>query len=171
MGSCGVQQPERLMVFRKGLDTGEALVIRSMLEAAGVSVFLANENMASMHYAVAADIVIRQNDKCRAEQIMSDVSVFPSAAARMQEEDVDSCPSCGSTHVFKYVGEVPVFGDFGKSKAFPGSPWRKCLQCASFFRTDRRRVMGNFPLALVWGGTLGGFVYGMIKFFDWLKWL
>ena len=171
MSSCCPPPPDKLLLFRKGLDTGEALVVRSVLEGNGISVFLANENMAAMHYAVAADIIIRSADRQEAEAVMANVSVFPSQAMRYEDEEIDDCPYCGSTHVFKFIGEVPVFMGFGKSKAIPGSPWRKCLQCSSFFRVDAQRLTGHFPLALLWGGVLGGFVYGLIKFFDWIKWL
>ncbi|WND03133.1 hypothetical protein QGN29_01975 [Temperatibacter marinus] len=157
------------MIFKKGLDASEALILRSVLEGAGISVWLSNEHMASMNYAVTADLLIREGDKWRADQVMQDVSTFPADAPKIELGDLQECHYCGSTDVFNFVGTVPIMGGILKSRAFPGSPWRRCLECRKFFRVDNRRYLGNAPTALLWGGILGCAVYGLNYAITWLR--
>lgn len=166
---CGPKEAEKFMVYRSRLDSQEALLLRSYLEGAGITVWLTSEHMTSMNYAVSADLMIRENDKWRADQVMAELSKAPAQTVKVDMGDLQECHHCGSYNVFNYVGDVPVWGGFAKSRAFPGSPWRKCLQCEGFFRVDEKRLIGKMPLALSWGVLLAAFVWILMWVINWLK--
>lgn len=169
MTCCGPREAEKYTVYKKGLDVSEALILRSMLEGAGISVWLTHEHMASMNYAVGADLLIREGDQWRADQVMQEAATFPSDAPHVDLGDLTECHHCGSTDVFPYVGDVPIWFGLFKSRAFPSSPWRKCVNCGKYFRVDSRRIMGNVPVALMWGAALAGGIYGLQMVITWLR--
>lgn len=171
---CGPKEAETYMIYREGADAMEILMIRSLLDSAGISVWVSNENMSSMYGgAIAANVMIREGDKWRADQVMHAARAAGAEAsekeAAMDLGDMIDCPSCHANQVVNYVGPVPIWGGLSKTRAFPGSPWRKCLQCEGFFRTDSDRIMGKMPLALMWGLTLAGGVWGIITLINLLK--
>lgn len=163
----------RLIPLRTGLDAGDAQMLKSVLNANGVEVFLNGANMASLNYAVRTDIMVRAIDKVCADAVIEKISTMPRCQIpRHMDEDGEerACAQCGSTHVRPFIGEVPTVIPGIRLAAEPGTDWFHCMQCDSHYR-DRRSSFAGLPIALMWSVFLGSFGFGLYWFIDWLRWL
>ncbi len=166
--------PDSLITFKTCLDLGEAHVLRSLLDAHGIPVYLASEHMASAYpslgYLEAIPVQIRESDRARADAVMADVAVMPNRAAEVAD-DPDFCPNCGSTHVFRFSGTVKRYFGLAVMEQEIDSKWRLCKQCEHKFRLGASRLAANLWLAFLWGGTLAGLTLGLLFVINWLKYL
>jgi len=163
----------RLVPLRRGLTTADAQLMRSLLTANGLQVFVNSENMGALNYAVGTDVMVRAVDKGRAEDVLKKVAAIPRCQLPTHfDEDGEerACAHCGSTHVHAFVGEVPTFIPGVRLAASAGEGWYHCLQCDSHYREQKSRFSG-MPVALMWGGFLGGAGFALYWVIDWLKWL
>ena len=175
--ACPGQQcstPDKLVTFKTCLDLGEAHVLRSLLDAHGIPVYLAGEHMISTYpslgFLEAIPVQIMSSDMARARAVMAGVAVLPNKAAELAD-DPDFCPKCGSTHVFRFSGPVKRFMGLVQVDQPQDSPWRACMQCQHRFKPGASRVMANLWLAALWGGTLAGVTLGLLFVINWLRWL
>jgi len=163
----------RLIPLRTGLDTGDAQLLKSVLNANGVEVFLNGENMSSLNYVVRTDIMIRAIDKVRADAVIEKIATMPRCQIpRHIDEDGEerSCSQCGSTRVHPFAGEVPTFFPGIRVEARKEDGWFHCLQCDSHYK-DKRSQFAGMPFALMWSVLLGSFGFALYWFIDWLRWL
>lgn len=163
----------RLVPVRTGLEPADAQLLKSVLTANGVEVFMNGENMGALNYAVRADIMVRAIDKVRAESVIQKIATMPRCQLpRHFDEDGEehACSHCGSSRVHPFVGEVPTFIPGIRLAAEQNGGWFHCLQCDSHFR-DRRSRFSGLPIAFMWSAALGAFGIGLYWFIDWLKWL
>jgi Putative prokaryotic signal transducing protein len=162
----------RLISLRSGLDPADAQMLKSVLNANGVEVFLNGENMGSLNFAVRTDIMVRQIDKSRADAVIHKIATMPRCQIPRIDEDGEerACAQCGSTRVHAFVGEVPTFIPGIRLAAVEGGGWFHCLQCGSHYRDQLSRFSG-LPVALMWSASLGGFGFGLYWLIDWIKWL
>ncbi|WP_374763540.1 hypothetical protein [Yunchengibacter salinarum] len=151
-------EQDRLVPLRRGLNAGDAQSLRSILEGNGIQVFLANENMGTMGYGVAIDLMIRASDRAYADEVLSKVVALPHRPEdRLFDTDGEerACAHCGSSRVRAWRGAVPTGIPFVKAQARPQDLWFHCLQCDSLFQEKRSRY-SSLGLALMWGLALGG---------------
>jgi len=163
----------RLVPLRTGLDAGDAQMLKSVLNANGVEVFLNGENMASLNYAVRTDIMIRAIDQVRADAVIEKIATMPRCQLPQHVDDDGeerSCAQCGSTRVHPFVGEVPSMIPGIRYAAESDGEWYHCLQCDSHYR-DRRSSFSGLPIALMWSAFLGSLGFGLYWFINWLRWL
>ncbi len=163
----------RLIPLRTGLDAGDAQMLKSLLNANGIEVFLNGENMASQNFSVRTDVMVRGVDKTRADAVIEKIATMPRCQIpRHLDDDGEerACSHCGSTRVHPFVGEVPTSVPGIRLAAVEGGGWFHCLQCDSYYR-DRRSRFSGLPIALMWSIFLGGFGFALYWFIDWLKWL
>lgn len=163
----------RLVPVRTGLNQADAQLLKSLLDANGVQVFLTHENMGSLNYGVRADLMVRAIDKVRADAVLAKVATLPRGAfpARLDEDGEElACRHCGSERVHPYVGAVPSGIPGIKLSASQADNWYHCLQCDSYFRNQRSRLAG-IPIALMWGGTLAALTLFVIWLIEFLRWL
>lgn len=163
----------RLIPLRTGLETADAQLLKSVLNANGVEVFLNGENMSSLNFVVRTDIMVRAIDKVRADAVIDKIATMPRCQIpRHTDEDGEerACAHCGSTRVHPYVGEVPTIIPGIRLAAEQGAGWFHCLQCDSHYR-DKRSQFSGMPFAMMWSAALGGFGFGLYWFIDWIKWL
>ncbi|MBL4788930.1 MAG: hypothetical protein JKY60_07735 [Kordiimonadaceae bacterium] len=163
----------KLVPLRKGLETSDAQLLRSLLNANDIEVFLNSENMSGLHCVVQTDVMIRVIDKVRADSVLKKVATLPRCALpRHFDEDGEerACTQCGSTQVHPFVGEVQTFIPGIRLAARKGDSWFHCLQCDTHYQDKHSRFAG-MPIALMWSASLGGFVFALYWFFDWLRWL
>jgi DNA-directed RNA polymerase subunit RPC12/RpoP len=163
----------RLVPVRTGLDQADAQLLRSLLDANGVQVFVSHENMGSLGYGVRADIMVRAIDKVRADAVLAKVATLPRSAipVRLDEggEEI-ACRHCGSERVHPYEGAVPTLIPGLRLAARRDERWYHCLQCDSYFR-DRRSKFAGIPIALMWGATLAVLTLFVIWLIEFLRWL
>lgn len=163
----------RLIPLRTGLDPADAQLLKSVLNANGVEVFLNGEHMGSLGYAVRTDIMVRAIDKVRADSVIDKIATMPRCQIpRHVDEDGEerACSQCGSTRVRPYVGEVPTIVPGIRLAAQAGEEWFHCLQCDSYYQ-DKRSRYAALPFALMWSALVGVFGYALYWVIDWLKWL
>jgi len=163
----------RLVPLRREMEPADAQLMRSLLTANGIEVFLNGENMGSLNYVVRTDIMIRAIDKVRAESVLKKVSAIPRRQLPSHfdgDGEERACAQCGSTQIHPYVGEVPTIIPGIRLSAGAGEGWYHCLQCDSHYRDQPTRFSG-MPIALMWGGFLGASGFALYWIIDWLKWL
>jgi len=163
----------RLVPLRSGLSATDAQVLKSVLVANGIEVFLSSEGMSTLQPGVFVDVMIRAIDKVRADSVLEKVATMPSCKIpRHTDADGEehSCPACGSSIVRPFVGNVDTWLPGVKRAAAVGDGWYHCRQCDTHFCTKRSRYSG-MPLGMVWAATLGLFVFGLYQFIEWLRWL
>lgn len=174
---------DQLVRVRTGLDTASAQMLKNMLGSHGVPAFLSAENMSSLNFAVTTDLLVREGDRLRAENLLHNVSAIPPRAQSQTQpqfqsapatEDEFACPHCGSNHVQDYVGEIPSFWrrKFGlklMNVSFKDG-YGHCHECGSYFSKTPRKFR-SFPVALKWAFVMGGVTYGLLWFIDLLIWL
>lgn len=163
----------RLVPVRTGLMQADAQLLKSLLDANGVQVFLTHENMGSLNYGVRADIMVRAIDKVRADAALANVATLPHGAfpARLDEDGEElACQHCGSERVHPFEGQVPSGVPGLRWAAAKDDQWYHCLQCDSYFRNRRSRLAG-LPIALIWGGTLAALTLFVIWLIEFLRWL
>jgi hypothetical protein len=164
---------DRLVPLRSGLNPSDAHLIKSILTANGIEVFLHGEHASTLQPGVFTDVMIRAVDKVRADSVLDKVSTMPSCKIpRYTDADGEeqACEHCGSTFVAPYVGNVASSIPGVKIAAGVGDGWFHCRQCDSHYCSKRSRYSG-MPLGIAWAGTVGGFVFALYWFIDWLKWL
>lgn len=163
----------RLISIRSGLSGPDAQLLKSVLNANGVEVFLSNENMGTMNIGLRTDVMVRAIDKVRADSVLDKVATMPRCAlpTRLDEDGEEiACRHCGSERVHPFEGAVPTLIPGIKLSAAKGQHWYHCLQCDSYFKNSLSRLAG-IPIALMWGGTLAALTLFVIWLIEFLRWL
>lgn len=163
----------RLIAIRTGLDASDAQLLKSLLDANGVEVYLSNENMGSLGYGVRTDIMVRAIDKVRADAVLTKIATMPRCAipTRLDEDGEEiACRHCGSERVHPFEGEVPTIIPGIRLKADKAEGWYHCLQCDSYFKNSLSRL-ASIPVAMMWGGALAGLTLFIIWLIEFLRWL
>jgi hypothetical protein len=133
-----------LTVARTFTNVHEAHLAKSVLEAAGIDVELADEHVVAMNWtysnAVGGVKALVPADRLDEAQALLDTSAVLEGAPEIAADDVaDSCPRCGSNEC---VSIGPATGLLIFSWLFIGVPlgWpvrrRICRQCGEPARTD-----------------------------------
>lgn len=162
-------QLDSLVTLRSALMRDKAHILKTTLESYGIPAFLASENMGSLMYGVATDLLVRRGDLPRAQSLLENVSAL-NLPDRNDDEDGVHCPSCGSSRVVVHTGTVPSIlpGITWRAPAEDG--WMHCFECKSYWREGGRRF-SSLPLALLWGLSLGGLSLVLISIIEWLRWI
>jgi len=163
----------RLIPVRTGLSASDAQLLKSVLNANGVDVFLTNENMGSMNIGLRTDVMVRAIDKVRVDAVLNKVATMPRCQLpnRLDDDGEEiACRHCGSERVHPFEGAVPTIIPGIKLKATRGERWYHCLQCDSYFKNSLSRT-ASFPLALLWGGVLAALTLLIIWLIEFLRWL
>lgn len=167
------EQQDRLVTIRRGLEQADAALLRSLLEGAGVTVFMNGEHMGALHPGIRAEIMVRASEWKLAEETLQKVATMPRCAIPTRL-DVDgeerACAQCGSTRVHPFEGEVPTFIPGIRIATNKEDEWFHCLQCDSYYK-DRRSRFSGLPFAMMWSAIVGVFVISLYWLIDWLKYL
>ncbi|GHF30250.1 hypothetical protein GCM10017044_27040 [Kordiimonas sediminis] len=164
--------PEELVIVRSNLSSHDAHLLKGLLESNEISAFLSNENMGTLQYGVATDLLVRLKDRHIAQTVLANVVTLhntPSSDPVAPEEDA-FCRTCGSSHVHPFVGEIPSLIPGIRYDASEAGEWMHCLQCDAYYRRKRSRF-SSMPVGLLWGLTLSGFTIFLLWFLNWLRWL
>ncbi len=160
---------DKLVTMRAGLSLGEAEVLKSLLEANGVPVFLTAGHMAGLNYAVTTDLQVRVVDKVRADGLLNHVEAFPAPSKPTTNVDIETmCPTCGSFHLRPVVGAMNTAIPFLRIHASPSDRWFECYECGARFQ-DRLERFSSLGVALAWGAVLGAATLGVIWLLTWLS--
>lgn len=163
----------RLVPLREGLTATDAQLLKSVLTANGIEVFLAGENHSSLTPGIYTNVMIRAIDRVRADSVLSKVRTMPSCQIpKYTDTDGEEqfCEHCGSEFVRPYVGVLDTWIPGIKREAKAGDGWFHCRQCESYYCVKRSRYSG-MPLGMAWAATVGAFVLALYWFIEWLRWL
>src|SRR5271170_3696471 len=100
----GEQEPRTLVTLRRYRDLSEAIVARSLLESAGIYVFLRDENLVRLDWQVSnfiGGIRLQVDDKDEAAATELLHQSIPDVIPFDDEEDFlqPQCPKCASTDI------------------------------------------------------------------------
>ena len=122
----------------------EALVVRAVLEGAGIRCFLRDENtgrLRGLSRADGAQLQVAAKDEAEAREVLSQPAPQQFATDSGEEFVQPVCPKCGSTDVMaidlerkELVGSIPVNIPLPHRGA-SGAEWR-CLQCDAVWVDD-----------------------------------
>jgi hypothetical protein len=169
------QDYNRLVPLRTYLDTSEAQMLRTYLDAKGILVFLNAEHVGAMNEGLKTDILIREIDRVRAEAALKNIEIL-SCHQKHQlrdgdniEDDTPSCRQCGAMDIYGFEGEVPTFIPGIRIEARTEDAWMHCRQCDSYYREGKRRF-SSVSVALMWAVTLGITALSIYWLIVWIRW-
>lgn len=168
-----LEEDMRLVVLRSNLNQPDGALLRSVLEAQDIPVFLAGEHVAGMNEGLYANLMVHAKDWKRAEEVLSKVATMPRCAIPIRrDEDGEpiACRHCGSERVHAFEGEVPTIVPGVKVHASKNDDWYHCLQCDSYFRNSLSRF-SSIPVGLMWAGALALLTLGIVWLIEFLRWL
>ncbi|UTW54926.1 DUF2007 domain-containing protein [Kordiimonas sp. SCSIO 12610] len=170
------QDYNRLVPLRTYLDTPQAQMLKTYLDAQGIMVFLNAEHVSAMNEGLKTDILIREIDKVRAEAALKDIEVL-SCHQRHKLQDGEalddeppSCRQCGAMDIHAFEGEVPTFIPGIRIATHAEDVWVHCHQCDSYYREGKRRF-SSVSVAFMWAVTLGAAALSIYWLITWIRWL
>jgi len=125
-------------------DYTEALIKKGMLEQAGFSVHMDNENAGSampyLSMALGNRLWVPDGEAAQAKQLVSD-QTLPDDLPQ-QGDAIDECPECGSGQVVRYrsILWLPVFAVLNVFMAPVGGRHRTCLDCGCKYKARHAQI-------------------------------
>lgn len=161
-------ESDQLVTLRRHVSLNEAEVLKSLLEANGVPVFLSSRHMAYTYAAIQTDLKVRLVDQVRADHVLANISAIGPKAPRVAVEDDLACPTCGSSLLTPVIGKLDTAIPFVTLDAGPDDRWFRCAQCNTRFQ-DVPKKFASAGIAAMWALTLGGLTLGVIWFIQWIR--
>lgn len=134
-------------------DYTDALIKKGMLEQAGFLVYVDNLNSGGVmpHMGIALGYIIQVPDSDAEEAAQFLAVPYTSAKAPSSEENIDTCPQCGSTNIVRYrsILWLPLLWVLGILFPAAGGRHRRCADCGHSYKLPGSDLGTPFKLLII----------------------